>query len=123
MKRILIIDDNEQIRSLLREILELANFVVADAPNGEIGARLFRQQPADLVITDIFMPEKEGLETIRELRREFPDVKIIAISGGGSRGELAYLPAAKKLGAHRTFIKPFELDEMLTAVRELLGEP
>jgi len=122
MKRILIIDDNDQLRSLLREILELGNYVVTEAPNGDIGARLFRQQPADLVITDIFMPEKEGLETIRELRRDFPDVKIIAISGGGSRGALGYLPTAKKLGAHRTFIKPFEMLELLAAVHELLGE-
>jgi DNA-binding response OmpR family regulator len=122
MKRILIIDDNDQVRSLLREMLELGHYTVIEAPNGDIGARLFRQQPADLVITDIFMPEKEGLETIRELRRDFPDVKIIAISGGGSRGDLGYLPTAKKLGAHRTFIKPFEMDELLSAVHELLGE-
>jgi DNA-binding response OmpR family regulator len=122
MKRIMIIDDNDQVRSLLREMLELADYAVADAPNGEIGARLFRQQPADLVITDIFMPEKEGLETIRELRRDFPGVKIIAISGGGSRGDLAYLPTAKKLGADRTFVKPFEMDALLTAVHELLTE-
>jgi DNA-binding response OmpR family regulator len=123
MKRILVIDDNVYVRSLLREMLELANYEVTEAPNGEIGERLFRQNPVDLVITDIFMPEKEGLETIRELRRSFPEVKIIAISGGGSRGDLAFLPTAKKLGAHRTFVKPFEMDEILAAIRELLGEP
>jgi DNA-binding response OmpR family regulator len=122
MKSILIIDDNDQLRSVLREMLETAEYVVMDAPNGEIGARLFRQQPADLVITDIFMPEKEGLQTIRELRRDFPDVKIIAISGGGSRGDLAYLPTAMKLGAHRTLVKPFEMDELLATVDGLLKE-
>lgn len=123
MKSILVIDDNIYVRSLLREMLELANYDVTEAPNGEVGARLFRQAPVDLVITDIFMPEKEGLETIRELRRDFPEVKIIAISGGGSRGDLAFLPTAKKLGAHYTFAKPFEMDEMLAAVHELLDEP
>lgn len=123
MKSILVIDDNIYVRSLLREMLELANYDVTEAPNGEVGARLFRQEPVDLVITDIFMPEKEGLETIRELRRDFPGVKIIAISGGGSRGDLAFLPTAKKLGAHYTFVKPFEMDEMLAAVHELLDEP
>jgi CheY-like chemotaxis protein len=121
MNRILVIDDNEQVRSVIREMLELAGYLVVDAPNGEVAARVIRQEPADLVITDIFMPEKEGLETIRELRRDFPDVKIIAISGGGRSGDFAYLPAAKKFGAHRTFVKPFEMKEMLEAVKELLA--
>jgi DNA-binding NtrC family response regulator len=123
MKRVLVIDDDDQIRSLLREMLELVGYVVVDAPDGKSGARLFRKQPTDLVITDIFMPEQEGLETIRELRRDYPEVKIIAISGGGATGHLAYLPAAEKFGALRTFSKPFDLHEMLDAVRELLGEP
>jgi CheY-like chemotaxis protein len=121
MKRILVIDDNEQVRSVICEMLELSGYEVVDAPNGEIAARLVRAEPADLVITDIFMPEKEGLETIRELRRDFPNIKIIAISGGGSTGDFAYLPTARKLGAHRTFVKPFEMQEMLQAVEELLS--
>ena len=122
MKRILVIDDDDQVRSLLRDMLELAGYQVVDAPNGKAGARLYRQSPTDLVITDIFMPEKEGLETIRELRQDFPEVKIIAISGGGRMGDFAYLPAAEKFGALRTFVKPFDLHQLLSAVRELLGE-
>jgi CheY-like chemotaxis protein len=102
--------------------LEGAGYEVAEAPDGTQGIRLYRQQPCDLVITDIIMPEKEGLETIRELRRDFPDVKILAISGGGRIRPDEYLPLAKKFGAHRTLAKPFEQKELLEAVQELLEE-
>ena len=90
MALILIIDDDDQIRRVLRKTLERDGYDVADAPNGKEGIRLYRENPADLVITDIIMPEKEGIETIRELRRDFPEVKIIAISGGGRIGPDSY---------------------------------
>jgi len=121
MKRILVIDDDDHVRKLVRDILERAGYVAIDAPNGEIGMRLYRMQPVDLIITDIFMPEKEGLETIRELLRDFPDAKIIAISGGGMTGALSYLSLAKSFGALRTLAKPFNRRELLAAVGELLG--
>ena len=121
MPLILVIDDDDQVRGMLREMLGRAGYEVADAPNGKEGIRLYRQNPADLVITEIIMPEKEGIETIMDLRREFPGVKIIAMSGGGSIGPEDYLYMARRLGANRTFAKPLERDELLKAVGELIG--
>lgn len=123
MKRILVIDDDIQVRQLLKQILEQAGYEVAEAPDGKVGIRLYRDKPADLIITDIIMPEKEGVETIIELRRDFPDVKIIAISGG-SRGIDAQncLSYVKQLGVMRTFAKPVDRGELLVAVEELLSD-
>lgn len=121
--RILVVDDEDQIRAMLRQVLERAGYAVIDAPNGRVALRLFREDPADLIITDLIMPEKEGIETIRELRKEFPEVKIIAISGGGQVSPEAYLDVAEGLGAHRTFAKPIAHQELLGAVAELVGKP
>ena len=121
MARILIIDDEIRIRSMLRQMLERTGHEVVDAPDGDAGIKLYRNGPADLVITDLIMPEKEGLETIMELRCDFPDVKIIAISGGGRVGPTGYLEVTKKLGAQRIFAKPFAVKEILQAVHELIG--
>lgn len=120
MAKILIIDDEEQIRLLLRRILEAEGYEVVEAPDGNAGIQLYRKEPIDLIITDIFMPEKEGLETITELRRDYPDIKLIAMSGGGRTGNLDFLPMAGKLGALRTINKPFTRQDMLSAVREAL---
>lgn len=123
MKRILVIDDDDQLRLMIRLMLERSSYEVVDAPNGKVGIELYRSDPVDLVITDIFMPEKEGLETIRELCREYPDVKIIAISGGSPKTEgFSSLQFAKGFGALRTLSKPFFREELLKLVRELLGE-
>ena len=121
MKRILVIDDDIQVRQMLRQTLQRAGYEVVEAPDGKQGLSLFRQSPTDLVITDIIMPEKEGVETIMELKRDFPDVKIIAISGG-SRGIDAHncLSYVERL-VTRTFTKPFEPKELLEAIQELLG--
>jgi CheY-like chemotaxis protein len=121
--RILIIDDEDQPRRMLQQVLIRVGYDVVEARDGNEGLQLFRTSPTDLIITDILMPEKEGLETIIDLRREFPAVKIIAISGGGRTGNLNFLEVAKRLGAQRTLQKPFELQEMIAAVRELLQEP
>ncbi|MFZ2961281.1 MAG: response regulator [Candidatus Ozemobacteraceae bacterium] len=122
MARILIIDDEDQIRKLLRQILEGAGHTVIDAADGRTGGNLFRQEPADLVITDIFMPEMGGIETIHDLRREFPGVKIIAISGGARGGSFDFLPVAESFGARRTVSKPFTREEILTAIHEVLSD-
>jgi DNA-binding response OmpR family regulator len=119
MPRILIIDDEHQVRRWLRTGLESAGYDVEDAPDGVKGLTAFKQRPADLVLTDIYMPEKEGLETIRELRRQNPELKIIAMSGGGIAGD--FLPYAKKLGAVKTIEKPFDTELLLETVREVLG--
>ncbi len=121
MARILIIDDDVQILDMLRQTLEHEGYEVVDAADGKKGIRLYRENPADLIITDIVMPEKEGIETIIELKQDFPDVKIIAISGGGQIRPEGYLSMAKKLGAQYTFSKPFERKELLSAIRELIG--
>lgn len=127
MKRILVIDDDASQREVFRMALEKAGYEVLEAPNGQIGLQLFHQQPCHLVITDIFMPEKEGLETILELKREFLYVRIIAISGGmthsqddGSLMAETALEAAKRFGADRTLQKPIPLQRLLDTVDEVL---
>jgi len=119
--RVLVIDDDEQIRKLLRQVMEWAGHEVIEAADGREGMFKQRKQQADLVITDLIMPEQEGLETITLLKKEYPLVKIIAISGGGRIGPDAYLPAAQELGADRVFSKPFDVRELATTVRELLA--
>jgi CheY-like chemotaxis protein len=121
MQRVLVIDDDEQVRALLYEILDRAGFAVIEATNGAEGLKLYRSQPADLVITDLIMPEMEGVETILELRREFPDARVVAISGGGRNGAGDYLPIAAQLGARRTVAKPFSRHDILDAVRDSLA--
>jgi DNA-binding NtrC family response regulator len=115
MASILIIDDEEPVRVLLRFALEAAGHEVTEAANGRQGLELYRQRPADLVITDMFMPELNGLDMLLELTREFLHAKVIAISGVG--GERNVLDVAKLLGARQTFQKPFSLPHLLGAVR------
>ena len=121
MARILVIDDEPNILMMLKRMLERAGFEVDIAVNGEEGLQLFRKFPADLIITDIVMPEKEGLETIRELKKSHPDLKIIAISGGGRIDSREYLESARLFGASKIFQKPFRQKEMVSAVKELLS--
>jgi two-component system, response regulator, stage 0 sporulation protein F len=119
MATILVIDDQEPIRALLRAALEGDGHEVLEAANGLLGLERYRERAADLIITDIRMPEMNGLELMLELNRSFPHVKVIAMSGGLERkGELN---AAKLLGARRTFHKPFDVKELLDAVRDELA--
>jgi DNA-binding response OmpR family regulator len=122
MKRILVVDDEETVRNLLKVILERERYQVIAAADGKEAIRLFRRNPCDLIITDIIMPEQEGLKTIFDLRRDHPDVRIIAISGGGQYGLGGYLDAAAALGADETFAKPFDRIELLKTVRDLLSK-
>jgi len=112
---ILIIDDEEIIRVLLRSALVAAGHEVVEAANGREGLELYRRRPADLVITDIIMPGLNGLDMLLELTREFLQAKVIAISGAG--GEKNVLDVAKLLGARQTFQKPFSMPHLLGAVR------
>jgi len=116
--RILIIDDEESIRNVLCSLLEDAGYEVMEAENGRVGIQQCRRTPVDLVITDIIMPEREGLETIRELRRLYPGMKIFAMTGARISKQLDVLNIAATFGAVRTFDKPFELVEILRAVQE-----
>ena len=120
MARILIIDDEPQIRSMLKLMLERDGYEVVEAPDGVEGIKVYRQNPADLIITDLIMPNKDGIGMIIELKKEFPDVKIIAMSGGGLNKPEGYLKGAKKLGAACTLTKPIDREEMLKAVKDIL---
>jgi CheY-like chemotaxis protein len=122
MARILVIDDDEQVLDMLYESLTREGYDVLKASNGEQGLRLYREKSVDLIITDIIMPEKEGIETIIELRQDFPNVKIIAISGGGRAGTKDYLQMAKIFGVQRTFAKPVAREQLLDAIKELIKE-
>ncbi|MFQ6113748.1 MAG: response regulator [bacterium] len=120
MARILVIDDEPQVRTMLKEIFEDEGYQVVTAADGEEGLKLYRYEPADLVVTDIVMPEKEGLATIRELRQISPEVKIIAISGGGRVVTRDFLRVAQAFGAKRVFSKPIATEELLRAIAGLL---
>jgi DNA-binding response OmpR family regulator len=121
-KTILVIDDEELIRLQIRNALEMEGFTVYEAANGNEGLTRIALSVPDVVITDILMPDKEGIETILELRRLHPTVRIIAISGGGRTGNKDFLRTAKHLGADRTLAKPFGLAELLRLVREVLDD-
>ena len=123
MALILIIDDEPQIRSMLKLMLERDGYEVAEAPDGIEGIRIFRQNPADLIITDLIMPNKDGIGVIIDLKKEFPNVKIIAMSGGGLNKPEGYLKGAKKLGAACTLTKPIDRGEMLRAIKDVLKSP
>lgn len=124
MARILIIEDDTLTREWLESLLTRNGYHVDSAANGKEGVTLFLANPADLVITDIVMPEMDGIETITDLKRRQPALKVIAISGGDRRPEDVsrnYLHSAKLLGANRALQKPIENNEILDAVRDLLS--
>ena len=123
MPSVLIVDDEEAIRRLIRSTLEQAGYHVQEAADGKQGLSQYRQAPADLVIMDILMPDQDGLESILTLRREFPNAKIMAITGGSDMiGILNFLDVARMLGACRTLQKPFEMQQLLDAVQaEITG--
>ncbi len=122
MARILIIDDDGHIRSILREMLQRAGYEVSEAVNGKQGLRLFHEHPADLIITDILMPIMPGSRLISILRKDFPNLKIIAMSGGGSMYRSgSYLKLASDLGAQRILEKPFLLKELVETIEDTLA--
>jgi len=132
MTKVIIIDDEEDIRIVLEEIFVRAGFDVAVASNGTDGLNLLREQGADLVITDVIMPGSDGVETAYDIRMEFPGTKIIVMSGGGNAASLGYEPAAittsaylasaAAVGADLTLTKPFDRDELLKAAKELTSK-
>ena len=123
MARILVVDDDASVRVAIRKILVHAGYEVVEAADGTAALRAYREQPADLVISDIFMPETDGMETTIRLREEFPDTKVVAISGGGyDFDKKQMLRVAEMLGAQRTLTKPFERSELLDVVREVLEQ-
>jgi CheY-like chemotaxis protein len=121
MPRVLVVDDSSFMRAWLRKVLGPAGFEVAEAEDGGEALRAFRRQPADVVLSDIFMPGQDGLELLRELHRDHPGVHIIVMSGGGLNGNLDLLPLARRLGAAAVLRKPFSPEAALAAVRKALG--
>ena len=121
MARILIIDDEAMIRNLLVKILEREGYETVTASGGKDGLKIHRENPADLIITDLVIPEMNGIETIMELCRNFQNVKIIAVSGGGKIDPETYLQIAKTMGTIKTIAKPFDRKELLKTVQELLN--
>ena len=130
MARLLVIDDEEDIRLVLKSILERAGYDVDVAADANDGLNLLRENKADLVITDVIMPGKDGVETVYDIRMEFPNTKVIVISGGGNVAPMeyepaaiatnAYLASATAAGADLTLTKPFEREELLEAIASLL---
>ncbi|MBF0135468.1 MAG: response regulator [Magnetococcus sp. DMHC-1] len=121
MARILVIDDDVGVRALMRVILEDAGHVVVEAPNGRLGIKRYRENSADLVITDMVMPEKDGVEVIVELMEMDSSIKVIAMSGGGRGLEADYnLGIARDFGAIRTLAKPFSRQQVLQVIKDLL---
>ncbi len=118
MARVLLIDDDAEVRDMVRKALRSAGHEVIVSEDGREGAKCFRKTPADVVITDMVMPNEDGIETIKALKREFPDVRIIAMSGGSARGGM--LSAARHLGAVAVIEKPFTKTELLDAVEKAL---
>jgi len=122
LAKLLVIDDDNLVRAALTDMLQTAGFEVVTASNGRLGLELLDTTPVDAIITDILMPEQEGLETIREARQRFPDIRILAISGGGAGGgETQLLRFAESFGADQTLPKPFTGSQLVAAVRALLA--
>ena len=117
--RILVIEDDADFRTLALRWFRSYGIEAEGAANGAEGLALQRARPACVVVTDIFMPEMEGIETIHDLRREFPEVKIIAMSGRDPRMRFDVFEVARQIGAVRTFKKPFKFEDLVAAVREL----
>lgn len=122
MARILVIDDDAMVRALLRTVLEAEGHEVMDAADGNAGLLLCRSQEPHLVITDILMPEADGSWAIRRFKRDFPEITIFAMSGGGQiASSETCLNVAQRVGAARVFEKPISHDELLQAIRDLVG--
>lgn len=121
MATVLIIDDDELMRTFLVESFEDKGYDVRQAKNGQLGLDSYIQEPTDLVITDLFMPEKDGVEVVRSLIKHDPEVKIIAMSGGDSvAGRKDVLEVLGDFGVRKTFSKPFKIVEVLEAADELI---
>lgn len=122
MAKILIVDDEPQLRDMLRHMLQQDSHEVIEAENGLQGCKIYREQKPDIIITDLVMPEQNGIDMLLELKKEFSDLRVLAISGGGGiTGSFDYLPIAKLIGAEQILKKPFGLQELREAVSLTIG--
>lgn len=122
MKRILVIDDDEKIRLVFERFLKKQGYAVTCAEDGKEGLRSMDEETPHLVITDIMMPNADGLEVALSMREKHPDIPVIAISGGAKSMSMDFLPLIRKFGACNVFYKPVELSDLLKGVRELIGD-
>ena len=120
MQRILVMDDDRPVQTTLQKMLEREGYAVVLAADGRQGLKAYQEKRFDLVITDLLMPEKDGIQTIKELRRLDDAVKILAISGGGRVDKKTHLKVAELFGARKVLAKPVEREALLAAIRELL---
>jgi len=120
MARILVLDDNVALCKWIRHILEENGYDTFEAYDGEQGVKLLQENPAELLILDIFMPKQGGISTMIHVRNDYPHMKMIVISGGGGSKHVDFFQMAKELGAHRLLQKPFTKEELLETVRDLL---
>ena len=122
MSRILIVDDEPEILRVLRRVLEIEGHTVSDAPDGKAALRYFAGNPADLVISDIYMPDMDGIQFLMRVREAFPEARIVAMSGGGQISKEKVLGAASILGAVDVLEKPFTVENVLEIVKRALGK-
>ncbi len=122
MAHILLVEDDAALRQSLKKTLVREGHEVVEAADERTALNLFDRQPADLVLLDVYLPDADGVETIARLIRAFPDVRVVAMSGGGFVSKQTTLDLARRLGARRTLSKPFSRQELLEVVREVLGQ-
>ena len=122
MKKVLLVDDEESIRTMLRAVLSDPEYTFAEATNGTEALDVLEKGEFDLIITDVIMPDCDGIELVMSVRKKLPDIKVIVMSGGGRVRADHYLNLAEKLGAARVFEKPFKTAELRETVKELLAE-
>ncbi|MFP4556544.1 MAG: response regulator [Bacteroidales bacterium] len=120
MKRILVIDDDPIMRETIRDILEFENFSVCEAKDGRDGMSCLQKEQFDMIVTDVLMPEKDGIEVIIEAKKKQPQIQIVAVSGGGYISAENYLKMASDLGASAIVVKPFDIDMFIDKVNSLL---
>lgn len=123
MVKVLVADDEDMVRMVIKQTLAKAGIDVIEAGDGREALEMQAKEPADVLITDIIMPEQEGIETIVQMRKDYPDLPIIAMSGGGRIGATDYLQAASEFGARHVLEKPFDRKELLLAVQDCLDAP
>ncbi len=118
-RKILLAEDDSDLRLALKLSLEAAGYTVATAANAQEALAVQRREPAEVLVTDIFMPDGDGFEAVDAFRREFPSTRIVVVSGGGQRGKADYLAAARLAGVDATLQKPFEIEALLETLRGL----
>ena len=121
MATILVVDDDALVRESIRRVLEKSGHTVTEAPDGKVALRHFAGNPTELVVSDVYMPDMDGIEFLMRLREAFPEVKTLMISGGGKLSSENVLDAASLLGADRVLDKPFSLEELQEAVEAVLS--